>query len=140
MKITKQSTALYQKAIEELSLINQAWQRPKIDDLAFIFCQSVKECMHDLLSCFLLMKNGEFKSNDNLGNLVTQCAAIDDRFREIDLRWINCKEMNRNEDGTVFCSTPEQIKICIWIANGIRKLIDEDISKATTKDLVSENK
>ena len=131
MKITKQSKALYEKANEELSLINHAWQNPGIDNLSFLFCQSVKECMYNFLSCFLLMKKGKTKITDNLGDLVNQCAEIDDRFKQIDLRWIVCKGHHFKTEADIFCTSSQQVQICTWIANGIKKLVDDEIKKTS---------
>ncbi len=129
MKTAQQSKELYQKANEQLSLINHAWQNPGIDNLSLLFCQGVKECMYNFLRCFLMIKKSKIKSTDNLGDLVNQCAAIDDRFKQIDLRWIVCKEHHFKTEADIFCTSTQQVQICTWIANGIKKLVDDEIKK-----------
>ena|SRR3990170_7309817 len=133
MKITKQSKELYQQASDKLSLINQTWQKAENDTASFMICHSVKECMNDMLNCYLLMKKGKPASSKNLGDLVTQCAALDERFKQIDLRWLNCKEHDLETAGDVFCTSIQRIQICTWIANGIKKVVDDEMKILNVK-------
>lgn len=130
MKITKQSKQLYQQASENLTLINKTWQNMDNDSVSFIICRSVKECMGNLLSCYLMMKKGKPSRSKSIGDLVNQCAEINEQFKKIDQRWISCKSYNFTTAADVFCNSTQRVRVCTMIANGIKKIIDEELSKA----------
>ena len=122
---TQRSNQLYQKACEELSLINQTWQKRNNDSVSFLVCQSIKECICNFLQSYLLMKKGKLSRSKSIAGLVNQCAEINEQFKKIDLRWISCKDCNFNTEADVFCTSTQRVQICTLIANGIKKLIDD---------------
>jgi hypothetical protein len=132
MKATEESKELYQIANDELSLINRTLESSDNESIPFIICESVKECMYNFLKCYLLMKNEKPSASFSIGALVKECATIDERFKQIDLRCINCRDINLESNDDEFCTSVEQIKACTTITNGIKKIVDEEIEKITT--------
>ncbi len=132
MNISKQSMKLYQKASDELLMINQTLKNSELDHMSFLVCQSVKECMTDFLNCFLLIKKGERSHSKNLNDLVVECSAIDEQFKQLDLRWLSCGNHDFKKAGNVFCSSAQHTQVCIWIANGIKKVLDDEIKKQSS--------
>ena len=132
MKSTKEGKELYQLANDELSLINRTLQTADNESVSFIVCRSVKECMFNFLKCYLLMKNEKPSMAFSLGDLVKECTLLDERFKQIDLRWINCKDLNIESTDDQFCSSVQQIQSCLSITRGIKKIVDEEIEKISS--------
>jgi hypothetical protein len=129
MKTTKQTQELYQQGNDYLALINKTMREAGEESTSFIVCQTVKECMYYLLHCYLLLKNGTRSSSGNLSELITQCAVLDERFGQIDVRMINCRDLNFETADDQFCMSPHHIQNCTSITNMIKKILDEEMNK-----------
>jgi len=129
MQPNEQFLERYGRATQDLALINRTWEKPDIADISFLFCQDVRQCLHDLLECFLLLREQPAGGTETTAELVRRCTELDARFSKLDLRWICCRDTTLETGSNVFCTSPSQTKICIWIANGVRKLVEEDLSK-----------
>lgn len=127
---TAKKPPLYKKASNELQLINQSWEHMPDGSMSFLLCHDLKECLLNLMQCFIQLKKGKPSKSKDIAHLVSECAKIDKRFNKIDLRWFSCKEHEQSVKSDVFCYSADRVKACTWIANGIKRILDAELKKA----------
>ena len=132
MKESKEFRQLYERASNTLAVINDSWNDSEKKSPRLLICFNVKDCMSDLLSAFLIMNKKKPAKSATLHMLIEQCAAIDERFKGIDLRWISCKDHPIEEDSAMYCTSTHHTQACTWILNGIKKVMDDSLKNPST--------
>ena len=135
--ISVQSRRLYNKACKELSSINRALMKEDNITIPFLICNEIKDCMHDFLHCYIMIKTGKTKKANTLNELFLQSAELDPRLKKFDVRWISCRDSNLKTEGGIFCDSNHHMHMCAVITNGIKKIVDEELEKLNEKILIT---
>ncbi|MCY2688727.1 hypothetical protein [Salinimicrobium sp. TH3] len=106
--------ALFDEAVKKLREANEELCKPEEDVVSYLVCKNSQYAIENFMIGYLLTNNLELSGNENINTLYKKCVAIDEKFREIDLRDFSCKGYRPD---TRSCSDTAKVSKCFEIAD-----------------------
>ena len=117
-----QPQALFANADQMLSAANAEMNRAAEDAVTHLICHNSRQSIFDYLRGFLIRSAVEPVEPLTISGLLEQCAAIDSRFRELDVSQIHCRFENRDSD---YCLDLKTVEDCLHIAMQTKALVGQ---------------
>ena len=114
--MSSRSNAFFKEATKNLNFAKEELLKPAEDIVSFSVCKNSQFAIENYLKGFLVKNNIEFDVNANIAVLYEKCLNIDERFKNIDLNAIGCR--NHAIDSR-YCTEINSISACFDVADEI---------------------
>ncbi len=107
-------TTLLNSAIENLNAAGEALYKPEEDIISYAVCKYSQNAILNYLKGFLQSKGYETHDHETIQGLYNRCKSIESKFKQIDLRVIDCKTKELDEE---YCIEVDRVKKCHAVAD-----------------------
>jgi len=114
--MSSRSNAFFKEAAKNLDFAKEELLKPAEDIVSFSVCKNSQFAIENYLKGFLVKNNIEFDVNATIAVLYEKCLNIDERFKDIDLNAIGCKN---NAIDSRYCTEINSISACFDVADEI---------------------
>lgn len=120
-------TKLLNEADKKLQRAEKEYNRPLEDVVELSVCLSVKEALSNYLKAFLLYYNIQPDASGAPAELLNQCISVNEKFTEIDLSPVNCKNQNPENHGR-YCLSHDKTQECFAVAKKAKEMVMDKIN------------
>lgn len=110
------SDAFLKEAERKLELAKEELLKPAEDIVSFSVCKNSQFAIENFLKGVLVKNNINFTNEDTIAELYKKCVALDEKFKEIDLAAIGCKD---HAIDSRYCTEINSVSACFDTADSI---------------------
>ena len=114
--MSSRSNAFFKEATKNLNFAKEELLKPAEDIVSYSVCKNSQFAIENYFKGFLVKNDIEFDVNANISALHGKCSSVDERFKNIDLNAIGCK--NHSIDSR-YCTEINSVSACFDVADEI---------------------
>jgi hypothetical protein len=114
--MNQKPTSLLNTAVENLNAAGEALYKPEEDIISYAVCKYSQNAILNYLKGFLQTKGYETHDHETIQGLYNRCKSIEPKFKQIDLRVIDCKTKEIDEE---YCIEVDRVKQCHAVADNL---------------------
>ncbi len=112
----QKSNQHFNKARENLKVANDELFKPKEDVVTYLVCKNSQYAIENNLKGFLSLRGFETHNHETLQGLLKRCIALDSKFKNIDLKTIDCRA---HLIDSTYCDDVNQVNSCFKTADDL---------------------